>query len=231
MSSLNQLAYNILMSVKPHITDDEDLNIRKVKRDVNLKRALFIRNELNKNRTIDSNLMQTLGCVELELANPVECCIDVDVDCKLLRTVEVIPNAIELHDKKLITRVGNILFTHKKFNFVSYDRFIFTGNLPYNKNDVYATLHSGRIYIKSNNIDHLGLKFIDIQGVFEDPTEAARFINCENKPCYTDDDPYPINMWMEDNIKSTLIDEYIKYTLRATKDTDNNAESKQTDNA
>jgi hypothetical protein len=218
------------MSVKPHLSDDDDLDIRKVKRDVALKRSLFIRNELNKNRTIDSNLVQTLGCVELELASPVDCCIDIDVDCKILRTIDVIPNTIELHNKKLITRVGNILFTNKKFNFVPYDRFIFSGNLQYTKNDIYATLHGGRLYLKSNNIDHLGLKFIDIQGVFEDPTEAARFINCENNPCYSDDSPYPINMWMEDNIKTTLIEEYLKSTLKATKDMVNDGESKQSDN-
>lgn len=230
MSSLNQIAYNVFMSVRPHLTDDEDLELRKIKHDIHLKRALYIRNELNKSRTIDINLVQTLGCVELELASPIDCCIDIPVDCKLLRTVETIPNALELHHKKLITRVGSPIITKKKFNFVPYDRFIFSGNTEYNKKDIYATLHNGRIYIKSNDASILGLKYIDIQGVFDDPTEAARFKNCDDQPCYTDDSPYPVNMWMEEYIKNALIDEYVKYTLRATKDMVNDGESKQTDN-
>jgi len=231
MSTLNQIAYNILMSVRPHLIDDEDLDIRKVKHDVHLKRALFIRNELNKNRTIDINLVQTLGCVEVEWANPIECCIDIPIDCKLLRTKERIPNAIELHNSKLITRVGSIFLMNKKFNFVSYDRFIFSGNTEYNKNEIYATLHDGYIYLKSNSLSLNGIKYIDIQGVFEDPSEVANFKDCDGKVCYSDDDTYPVNMWMEDYIKSALIEEYFKVTLRATKDTANDADSKQTDNS
>jgi hypothetical protein len=217
------------MSIRPHITDDEDLPIKKIKHDINLKRALFIRNELNKNRSIDINLIQTLGCVELEVADPVECCIDLPPGCKLVRTVERIPNTIELHNSKLITRIGNINMMDKKFNFVPYERFIFSGNTEYTKNEIYATLHDGRIYLKSNSMDLFALKYIDIQGVFEDPTELAKFKNCSDENCYDDDSKYPMNMWMEDYIKNALIEEYIKVTLRATKDMTNDGESKQTD--
>lgn len=229
MSTLNEITYNILMSVRPHLIDDEDLTIEKVQHDINLKRAKMLKTELSRNRNVDINYVQTLGCVEMELASPVDCCIDVDIDCKLLRSKLIIPNAIEANHKKLIMRVGPIIKTLPKFTFVPYDRFIHSGNGKYNKNDIFATLHDGRIYLKSNNDNVNLIQYIDVQGIFEDPREAARFINCEDHPCYTDDDNYPLNMWMEDYIKNELIDEYTRYTLRSTKDLTNDGKSGTTD--
>ena len=71
------------------------------------QRALWLRNELNKNRTIDPNIVQDLGCIELELADKAECC-DLEDGCKILRTNVTIPNTIELHNKTGITRVAPI---------------------------------------------------------------------------------------------------------------------------
>lgn len=231
MSTLNEITYNILMTVRPHLVDDEDLTIEKIQHDINIKRSLYIRNELNRIRSLDISYIQPLGCVEMELANPVDCCIDVPIDCKLLRSKEVIPNAIELHNKKLITRVGPIIKTLPKFSFVPYERFIFSGNGEYNTETIFATLHEGRIYLKSNNSNVNLIKYIDVQGVFEDPREVGKFKNCEDQPCYSDDDKYPMNMWMEDYIKNALIEEYTRYTLRAPKDAENDARSQNSDQA
>jgi hypothetical protein len=229
MSTLNEITYNIFSSIRPHLTDDEDLPIEKIEHDVNLKRSLFIRNELNKSgRTIDMNYIQTLGCLELELGSPTDCCVD-DVDCFVLRTKDIIPNTIELHNKKLITRVAPIVKTKVKFNFVSYDRFLHSGNGQFNKNDIFATLHNGRIYLKSNNENINLIEKIALDGIFEDPREVIKFKNCDGSNCFSADSKYPLNQWMEDYIKQALIEEYFKLTLRSTKDNTNDGKSESTD--
>ena len=44
---------------------------------INEQRSLWLRNEYNKNRSIDPYVVQTLNCIELEPVNPIDCCITV----------------------------------------------------------------------------------------------------------------------------------------------------------
>ena len=53
---------------------------------INEQRSLWLRNEYNKNRRIDPYVLQNLNCLELELVNPIDCCITVPDACKILRT-------------------------------------------------------------------------------------------------------------------------------------------------
>ena len=41
---------------------------------INEQRALWLRNEYNKSRTIDPNIQQEIGCLEMELVDPHLCC-------------------------------------------------------------------------------------------------------------------------------------------------------------
>jgi hypothetical protein len=64
---------------------------------------------------------------------------------------------------------------------------------------------------------------VNVQGVFEDPTEAAKYINCETQqPCFDWDDRYPINAWMwQTLVKPAVLNEFrTKRTLY--KDENNN---------
>ena len=49
------------------------------------------------------------------------------------------------------------------------------------------------------------LKYINIRGIFEDPTALADFCNCENEPCWSPYDIYPLNMWMWEYMKDVII--------------------------
>ena len=61
MSSLNELAYSTLLKMRPHLSDDENLDIREVKEEYHRQRALWIRNDLNKNHTKPSALLYLLN--------------------------------------------------------------------------------------------------------------------------------------------------------------------------
>ena len=67
MSTLSEIIYDLWQSVSANISDDSVLDERLLKYWVHNQRALWLRNELNKNRTIDDNVIQDLGAVELEI--------------------------------------------------------------------------------------------------------------------------------------------------------------------
>ena len=109
--TLNELAYQTVESIRPEFHDDDVVDLRLVKELIHNQRSIWIRQELNKNRSIPEELIQDLGCVELEKASTAECC-DFSSDCKILRTKLVIPKPINLHHRDSIS-VWDRLISHK----------------------------------------------------------------------------------------------------------------------
>jgi len=205
MTTLNELIYSILLTIRPYISDDENVARRLIAFEIHSQRALWLRNEFNKNRTIDPAFIQDLGCVELERTDTAECC-EITSDCLILKTVQKIPNTIERHNSTTITRIGPVDKMSVSFSLVPYGQAIFAGNGRFNKNEVFAFLRNGHIYIKTNNKSlSTFMKYVNIQGVFENPTEAANFLTCDNAPCYDDNSAYPINKWLVPYITAEVI--------------------------
>lgn len=225
MATLNELIYDIWEIARPRISDDDNFDKRQFAFWIKNTRALLLRNELNKNRTIDPNLIQDLGCVELELADAADCC-EITDGCKILRTKLEIPNTIELHNKTGITRVAPVNKLTVPFNFVSYERAIWSGNGRFNKNQVFAFILNNRIYLKVGTSDIAKyITHINIQGVFENPTDAAKFHHCSGDACYTDDSEYPVNNWMIETMKQMILQVDLAASLQAVEDSTNNAKA------
>lgn len=219
----NEIAYDLIEIVRPNLSDDDNIDKRQLFFWIDNQRALWLRNELNKNRTIDDNIVQDLGCVELELADKADCC-DIEDGCKILRTNQLIPNTIELHNKTGITRIAPIDKLTVPFTHVAYDRAIWSGNGKYNKNHVFAFLLNNRIYIKSNDQEIAKyLTHINVRGVFETPSEAARFNHCSGEACYTSNSKYPINRWMLDYMKDAILKVNFASMFKFPTDNTNNA--------
>lgn len=224
MVTLNQLAYDLLELVRPEISDDEAIDLRQVKFWIHNQRALWLRNELNRFRTIDDNIIQDLGCVKLEVADRATC-PDLPIDCHILRTEKEIPNTVELHNKTAITRVGPIDITAPSYSFVEYKRAIFSGNGKFNKQQIFAFLHSNRIYLKISPLNRDGkyLEYLNIRGVFETPPDVAAFIDADGIPCYSDDGKYPVNRWMIDYMKQAIVQSNLIIENAAVGDTTNDS--------
>ena len=206
MKTLNEYVYDLLELYRGSITDDINLDKRQVESWIIDQRALWLRNELNKNRTIDDNLVQDLGCVELEISDSSDCC-SVSTGCTVLRTKNIIPSTIERHNKNTITRIGPINKTNISYSLVSYDRAIYSGNGRANKNMIYAYMLNNRIYLKGNqsNISFAALKYINIRGIFVDPREVASFTTCTGTACYDENSKFPLNEWMWNYMKAEII--------------------------
>jgi hypothetical protein len=177
---------------------------------INEQRALWLRNEYNKNRSIDPYIIQNLNCLELELVNPIDCCITVPDGCKVLRTKKQIPNTIEFFFTKGITSVGPADIMKPRFILIDYSRVPYAGTGRTTANAIYSFLYGGYLYVFSKNPSHLLIKYISARGIFEDPTALSEYINCENTSCWKPSDPYPINQWMWAYIKPYIIQQLMQ---------------------
>jgi len=202
-----ELIYDLWNFVSPLISDDSVLDERAFGYWIDNQRALWLRNELTKNRTIDDNIQQSLGAVELEIVDTIENTDITGISHKILKSKLQIPVAIELHNSTAITRVASLDLKEKKFSFVDYTAVPYVGNGRFNKNFVYSFLKGGHMYVVSNcnNPSTKALKWINIRGVFESPEEVGRFRELDGTPCYTVDSNYPINKWVLGYIKDAII--------------------------
>ncbi len=226
--TLNELTYQIIEAVRPEVHDDDVLDNRLIKQLIHDQRAIWLRNELNRNRDIPEVVIQDLGCVEIEAASAVECC-DFSSDCKVLRTKSEIPRPISLHYREAIERVGPTNITHKPFSIKDYKEAIFFGNGRFNRYMPAAYYKDGRIYIVSKDDTLILQKYINIRLVASDPTEAARFNHCSGSTCYSDDSEYPVTDWMWSYMKDHVVKQLISKTVLPV-DTTNDANHELTPN-
>ena len=226
MISLNHIIYDILNTVragKGGTSDDEPISQRWLAYQINTTRAVLIRQDLEKNRSISANIRQSLGCVDVEAVDASICC-DLDTDCTVFRTTVKIPKTIELYQRDLITRVGPSGVYEKPFQLIPYERAAWSGNTPFDaiNNVPKAFLFDGYIYIMVKDNSKV-ISTVNIQGVFEDPTEVKSFNTCAGETCFTYDSPYPISEHMLPILKKMVIDNAVK--LAASTPSDNVGDS------
>ena len=181
---------------------------------INEQRAIFIKNELNKGRSIEDNIKQTINGLKLI---PVEASTfaPVSSNIRLLRTELKIPKTIELHHKDLITIVRNSSMSSIKYNYIHRDKFSFSGNGRFNTKDIYCTLYGGHIWIKlkKENPKISLLTYISVEGVFEDPRLVYYLSNNGRYESYYGStgkndvfaEEYPLSLAMWTYIKGTII--------------------------
>lgn len=194
--TLNEISYAILNKLRPQISDDEEIDIREIKAEVHKQRALWLANELNKNRDIDDSIVSDLGCVDVEISDISECC-DVELECDVIRTNLIMPKAIQLHDGPAIVRIGPIDKLNVNYSFIKLEQVPYALEARFNHDIIYAFLVNGRIWLISKHDKVKYLEKINIRIVAENPEDLRDFTNsCSGEACYNDDDEYPFPMRM-----------------------------------
>lgn len=230
MASLNELYYELWLDIHQNISDDDAIDARLLKQFIHKTRAAFARNEMNKShRTVDTALIQDLGLVELEL---VDSFVDtgitgIDISHTILRSVKEIPRALELHNKQAFTYIGPLDQTSKPFKVIDFSAIPYSGNGKFNKTFMYAFIMNDRVYIigNCNNIAFQGLKYINVKGVFENPEEASKFNKPDGTPCYSDDENYPLPLYMWQYIKKEVLSSDLRQFYVTLEDKVNNADN------
>lgn len=205
--TLNEIAYDILGLNRAEIKDTDSLEVREVKFWVNTLRAKLLKQKFDKPMsTVDNNYVQSLGAVQLEKVDS-SIKTTLPADRFFLRTKIDIPPTIERSGHVgTFTRVGPADLKEVEYLVVSHDRAIQSGFGKFSRNFVYCFPLDNKLWFTSRNTSHLDFKYVDVRGVFQNPKEAALILDST----YTDDDNYPINMQLVDEIKMILAQKELK---------------------
>ncbi len=225
MNSLNQLAYSVLETVTPKAVIGQPITLDIIKFHIKNVRAQFIRNEGNKNRSIDPEIIQDLGCVDLVLVDRAECC-DTEIDCFFLRTRNKLPGFIELHHKPMVTRIGPVDKIARPYQLIPFERVPFEFYNKFTRNEIKAFLMNNNDYmyfaIHKDNILSRSLTKVNIQGILENPSDASFFTSCSGQSCFSDDSTsFPMKGWMASSVIAEVIRMFIGPESKQPLDTSN----------
>lgn len=212
----DQIIYDILNVVRAgQVSNTEPISSEQIGFWIDNTRVKLIKQDLDKRRSINSDIIQTL-CVDLEQTDATTCPCTV-TGCNILRSKKDIPEAIELNYRNLIISIGPVLLTEPRFSFIDYHRAIYYNPNQFSKNIPAAFLYNKRIYIISNILQHSMLETLSVEMVLERPEEAGAFF-CSGTPCYSNESKYPISSFMLEDLKMMIIQNNLKIEVTAASD-------------
>lgn len=233
MNTLNNIKFQIFNRVKPSYVGTQSLSLELIEEYILQVRANLIKNDLNKGYTVDSFIIQDLGCMELEEAD--KGCCEWPVGCTILKTKKKIPSTIELHHKQMITRVGPVDITTKPYQVIPIERVPFVGQNRFTKNLVKSFIKDGYVYLVINAANPLfwGLQVINVMGVFENPTEISQFTKCNGEQCYNNEKEFPVKKWMIPAIIEMVVAKFLgpQTQIPIDQSQDNKVDTKNPQNA
>lgn len=217
MASLNTLAYKVLNRITPHYTDDDNIDIREIKQEIHIQRAIWMNKDVQGVDRRKDVYMQDLGCFDLEAASSEDCCTDLSIGCTLLRIDEDLPEIMSLDGIKRFI-VAPVDKTQLYFSVVPVKRIPYVGNGRFNKNTIFAFLHDDRVYLYQNQMtgELKMLGKVRIEAILKDPSLAAGYKLCSGGTCYSDDDEYPIEDRLFGYFEDFIVQKYAQARMMPT---------------
>lgn len=206
--TLNELAYDIMSNVEgtSRISDDSELSIDQVYFKIHTTRAMLIRQDQAKGRSLSDNILQTLPCLNVIKVNASECC-GITSPCELYRTELQLPRAIETYQRDLIVRVSGVDITGPSWNYVSLAHIPWAGVSKWTKDSTKWFVKDRYVYILNPPM----VRKISVTGVFEDPTDLAAFPTCSGTPCFSNDNnEYPLSSFMVPTLKQLVLEDLMR---------------------
>lgn len=206
---IEKLVYDV-REILNQYSDDSEISDRYIIYLYGIKRAKYLRQELNNmNRVIDNSIQQTL-CLKMEEVSSATCGVDLECDT-ILKSIQPLPKPLELHIKPAIISVRPTNKLGGSFNFITKARLEYIDGAAY-PNSLYSFLDSdGHIYIYSKEEHFKNIECITINAVFEDPLELKSYKNCcdcdgAGSICYDEmKTDYPLQPHFIDLIKNEII--------------------------
>lgn len=226
--TLGELIYELRGIIRrENLYDDDRLDDRLLKHWIHNQRSLWLRNEMNKPRSVDEQVVQTLGCVPLEIADR-SACPEFTTGYSVLQTSSDIPKVIELNNADGIIEVGPVDRIARPFSYVNYNRARFSGKGRFNQNILFAFRYGLRILVIATNMESGSflkyMRYLKIRGVFENPEDVAQFTHLDGTTCYDIfSDDYPLNRWMWDYIRDMILKTNFQLLTTAPTDKANDA--------
>jgi|TARA_X000001388_G_scaffold64869_1_gene51174 hypothetical protein len=223
MATIKEIVYDIKNLIRGgQQSDDEIISDRQIEFQINSLRAQFIRQDLNKRRSISDNIKQVIHCLDVEPVSGSTCGLPADL--KIMRSKHQIPNPIETSHSDLITSIGPTGILATNFQMIPYNRAAWIGTNKYTKLMTFAFLLDNFIYITGPDSKYL--EKIKAEGVFQNPREISNFVDSKGNLSYDPDNhDYPLSTSMLDLIKSSMLAQNMKPFIETLTDNSNNSKS------
>tara|TARA_R100000773_G_scaffold43945_1_gene43523 strand:- start:35 stop:730 length:696 start_codon:yes stop_codon:yes gene_type:complete len=223
MATIKEIVYDIKNLIRGGMqSDDEIISDRQIEFQINSLRAQFIRQDINKRRSISDNIKQVIHCLDVEAVSGSTCGLPADL--KIMRSKQQIPNPIETSHSDLITGIGPTGILSVNFHMVPYNRAPWIGTNKYTKRMTFAFLLDNFVYVTGPEAKYLDK--IKAEGVFQNPREISNFIDVNGNLSYDPDNhDYPLSTSMLDLIKTNMLAQNMKPFIETLTDNSNNAKS------
>lgn len=217
MSSLNKIVSDIQnIATSGSLTVDFRIEQSQIVFWVNEIRSMLISQAIEKGRDLSNVWIQPITCLALIEVDKSECC-DITTNCKILRTQLQIPETIEVRGMNaivevtkpngdVISRTNNLESKYAKFS-------------KYTGNKSRWFLRNKYIYI----INEIYLESININGIFEDPSELSLYTACDGDTCFNSDSPYPCSLKMANDITNIVFKTKVYPFIQMPQDNTNDA--------
>ena len=229
MATIKEIVYDIKNIVRGGLqSDDEIISDRQIEFQVNSLRAQFIRQDVNKRRSISDNIKQVIHCLDVEPVSGTTCGLSNDL--VIMRSKDKIPNAIETSHQDLITAIGPTGILSVNFHMIPYNRAPWVGSNKYTKKMTCAFLLDSFVYVIGPDAEML--KKIKVEGVWQNPKAIESYVKDDGTPSYNSEtEDYPLSTSMLDLIKQSMLATNMQPLVQMPTDSSNNAKSDVQPNA
>lgn len=209
--SLNELVYSIIELYRPNHVVTDSLDERLVAKWIQSTRAKLIKQRMDTPmRLIDEKNVQDLGNVKM-IPVPSATFLGFTSDKYILLSEKEIPWPIHHKLGPLFTRVGPADKLNRKFNVVSHEKALVSGNGKFNSNEVYAFQWGNNIGLISTSNIHKQIEYINVRGIFENPIAAWEFANLDET--YNWDLEYPISESLINDMKNIVVQDNFQMVM------------------
>jgi len=222
--TLSRILHDLLLIVRgSKISQSEPISTRQIESWVHQYRALLLKQDLDKNKTVNPDYIQEIDYLKLSL-------VDIggenvvsgipETGFSVLKTDLAIPKTIDLNHKSGLIYVGTV--AGNEIQLISESRSKWQSYKKYTAKDPVAYLKNGYLYISSIT----DLNYITIRGIFEIPPEVGNFVNpITNQPSYDINSKYPIPANMLPVLKEMILSKELGIEVRAPSDVVNDSAS------
>jgi hypothetical protein len=224
MATLDKLAYNIRNIARngQGNSDDDRLTISQIKFWISYYRAEGVLQTTNYGKDIHPQMVQDLGIVPLVEVDATDTdCPSVEWGCKVKKAV--VPKFVDFPKDRAIVFVGKI-DKREPFILGNADTDYFKSATQFGKMMSRVTTIGNNMYFQLNKRD-LDLEYVNIRGVFENPTEVNQYATSGCEPACFDDAkteyPLPLNLYVY--VLTNILQKELQFTEAAVNDELNNA--------
>lgn len=189
--SLYSLIRDMIRIIRGSIeTESETISDLQVEFWIHQYRALLIKQDIDKGKTINPDYVQELKGLKL-IAVPSTELGSVVTNKYVLRTELQLPKTLDLNKKNAITYTGTM--EGREIQLLPQGRSRWQQYKNYTNNDPVCYIKNRYLYLVNGDV----LEYIDVRGIFEIPTEVMLFKNpltgSPNYDIYDDKYPIPTN--------------------------------------